>query len=71
MQLPNSVPESDPANLWAIQNNLISIAENLLGKRDRSKTIYQPVFADDGPRIVNAFSLDGAVVKLSNNNQWC
>ena len=65
MQLPQTKPRDDPNALWALQMELLSIAESALGPRDASKRICAPQFVDDGPRIRNTPSLDGAFVELS------
>lgn len=51
-ELPSTIPEHDPSGLWAVQQQLITLAEQVLGQRDRTQTLYQPVFRDDGPRLV-------------------
>ncbi len=60
-------PRENPSALWSVQLQLLQLAEDILGSRDASKTIYQPVFADDGPRIRNTPDLDGAFAELSRN----
>ena len=67
MQLPESMPRDDPAALWALQAELLSIAESILGTRDLTKQICQPRFTDSGPIIRNALGLDGAYIELSRN----
>ena len=62
-----SLPGQDPVALWSVQLQLLRLAEGILGPRDISKTIYQPVFADDGPYIRNTPNLDGAFAELSRN----
>ena len=69
MQLPQTSPRNDPVALWALQQQLLSLAEAALGPRDASKKIYQPVFADDGPHIRNTPELDGAFAELSRNSE--
>jgi hypothetical protein len=69
MQLPTSLPESDPSNLWAMQNTLLMMAENLVGARDKTKNIYQPTFHENGPQIRNTPSFDGAFVELGNGSK--
>ena len=69
MQLPQTSPRSDPVALWALQQQLLSLAEAALGARDTSKKIYQPTFADDGPHIRNTPELDGAFAELSRNSE--
>ena len=63
----NSRPGSNPVSLWKIQLDLMKCAEDILGPRDKSKIIYQPIFADDGPYIRNTPNLDGAFAELSRN----
>ena len=65
--LTTASPGQDPSALWAVQLQLLALAENTLGHRDVSKVIYQPVFADDGPYIRNTPNLDGAFAELSRN----
>lgn len=65
MNLPTSIPENDPAALWWLQGVLMNWAEQLVGKRNQSKKIYQPAFHENGPHIRNSPSLDGAFVELS------
>ena len=60
-------PRDDPSSLWSVQLRLLQLAEDILGSRDASKTIYQPVFADDAPYIRNTPNFDGAFAKLSRN----
>jgi len=69
MRLPTSVPEYDPSGLWALQQELLALAEQLLGKRDQTKTIYQPTFHENGPHIRNTPNLDGAFVELGNGSK--
>ena len=66
MKLPETNPRDDTAGLWALQLELLSIAESILGPRDVSKKIYQPEFTNgDIPSISNTPNLDGAFVLLS------
>ena len=67
MQLPDGRPEVDPQALWRLQNELLTLAESLLGPRDSAKKIYQPNFDSDGPHIRNTPNLDGAFAELSPN----
>ena len=60
-------PKEDPSAVWSVQLQLLSLADDILGPRDASKTICQPVFADDGPYIRNTPNLDGAFAELSRN----
>ncbi len=64
-------PGGDPSALWTVQLQLLRLAEDTLGPRDSSKTIYQPVFADNGPFIRNTPNLDGAFAELSRNAEAC
>ena len=63
----NPLPGRNPSALWTMQLQLLRLAESILGQRDTSKTIYQPIFADDGPYIRNTPNLDGAFAELSRN----
>ena len=60
-------PREDPSALWSVQLQLLSLAEHILGPRDDSKVIHQPVFTDHDPNIRNTPNLDGAFVELSRN----
>jgi hypothetical protein len=64
---PANAPIDDPSALWRLQNVLLAEAEALLGPRDSSKKIFQPVIHVDGPRIRNTPNFDGAFVELSTN----
>lgn len=64
MNFPTSIPEHDPSSLWALQQQLLSMAEVLVGERDRSKKIHQPGFHKNGPQIRNTPKLDGVFVEL-------
>jgi len=64
MQLPTSIPEHDPSGLWALQLELLALAEQLVGERDSSKNIYQPAFHENGPHLRNTPTLDGAFAEL-------
>ena len=65
MQLPEAKPRDDPSTLWALQVELMSVAQSILGPRDTSKQVYQPQFTDFGPCIRNTPDLDGAFAELS------
>lgn len=69
IQLPETNPVDDPEALWVLQVELLALAESTLGRRDLSKTIYQPQFSDDGPLIRNTPNLDGAFAELSRNGE--
>ena len=58
-------PGQDPSALWTMQRQLLSLAEDVLGPRDVSKTICQPTFVAGGPRIRNTSNPDGAFAELS------
>ena len=53
--------------LWSVQLQLLSLAEHILGPRDVSKVMYQPIFTDHDPNIRNTPNLDGAFAELSRN----
>ena len=55
--------------LWSLQLELLSMAESVLGPRDKSKKIYQPKFTDEGPLLRNTPNLDGAFVELSRSGE--
>lgn len=65
MQLPETRPRDDPGTLGALQVELMSVAQSILGPRDTSKQVCQPQFTDDGPCIRNTPDLDGAFAELS------
>ena len=60
-------PREDPSALWSVQLQLLSLAEHILGPRDVSKVIYQPILTDHDPNIRNTPNLDGAFAELSRN----
>ena len=60
-------PRKDPSALWSVQLQLLSLAEHILGPRDVSKVMYQPIFTDHDPNIRNTPNLDGAFAELSRN----
>ena len=66
-----SSPGQDPSGLWSVQLQLLKLAEDTLGPRDISKTIFQPAFVDDGPHIRNTPNLHGAFVEVSRNADGC
>ena len=70
-RLPETKPRDDPGALWALQVDLLSMAESILGRRDHSKKIYQPQFSDHGPCIRNTPNLDGAFAELSRASELC
>ena len=65
IQLPETMPRDTPEALWALQLELLSMAESTLGHRDITKKIYSPQFSDEGPCIRNTPNLDGAFAELS------
>ena len=65
MQLPETIPKDDPQFLWALQLELLSMAQSILGDRDLSKVLGRPLFTDGGPNIRNTLNLDGACAELS------
>ena len=60
-------PRKDPSALWSVQLQLLSLAEDTLGRRDVSKVICQPILTDHDPNIRNTPNLDGAFAELSRN----
>ena len=64
-QLPTTIPDNDPEGLFSLQNELLALAEGLIGRRDPATKIFQPAFHADGPRIYNTPALDWAVIQLS------
>lgn len=67
MIFPPNRPDAADVDLWQLQSELILLAEGLLGPRDSSKQIFQPIFTDDGPRLRNTNDLNGAYAELSFN----
>jgi hypothetical protein len=47
--------------------DLLSRAEAAFGSRDAAKKIFQPVFNDTGPYLINTPTFDGAFAALSRN----
>ena len=56
MQLPDAKPCDDPDHLFRLQNELMTMAEAILGPRDSSIPLAPPRFVDDGPYIEMAFT---------------
>ncbi|MBN2577826.1 MAG: hypothetical protein JXB10_02460 [Pirellulales bacterium] len=69
LSFPSQRPDSESvaSYLWKVQQDLLDQAERLLGPRDKSKKIYQPVFQDNGPYTINTPNMDGAFAALSRN----
>jgi hypothetical protein len=67
MDFPRTRPDESAAALWQLQQELLLLAEGLLGPRDGAKKIYQPQFQAGGPSMWNTPSLDGAFAELSLN----
>jgi hypothetical protein len=67
LSFPSFRPDTDEGEpmLWAIQQQLLGHAEVLFGARNQSKKIYQPIFREDGPIVINTPTLDGAFAALS------
>jgi len=61
------LPKDSEVAVWALQNFLLEKAENLLGKKEQDKQIFQPTFEARGPFIRNRVQKDGAWAVLSNN----
>ena len=63
-------PTDDPARLWALQLELLALAEDLFGPRDPLLQLLPPQFYGDIPII--GFTLDqtGAFAQLSLNGQY-
>ena len=66
-EFPIELPKDDPVTLWKLQQHLIVEAESRFGARDNNKIVYQPIFREDGPIIINTPNLDGAFAALSPN----
>jgi hypothetical protein len=64
---PQTRPDSGQSApmVWTIQNELLARAESMLGSRNQSKKVYQPIFRSDGPVVVNTPNFDGAFAALS------
>ena len=67
LTFPALPPKDDPTTLWSLQQQLLAAAESRFGQRDTNKQIYQPIFRDDGPILINTPNLDGAFAALSQN----
>lgn len=65
MQFPDLLPRDNAPAVWTFQSELLSEVEQLLGKGDSTKTICQPTFEADGPRVRNSENLDRAWAELS------
>ncbi|MFL9814551.1 hypothetical protein D7241_14960 [Stutzerimonas sp. VN223-3] len=71
-QFPEYPPIKSKPDMWALQNFLLKKAEELIGAKDQTKTIFQPTFEGDRPCIMNSVQGDGAWASLSSNasNYW-
>jgi hypothetical protein len=69
MLFPTTRPDdaASASALWSIQMDLLSRAEAVFGRRDTTKKIFQPVFEDTNPHLINTPTFDGAFVALSRN----
>lgn len=67
LKFPVERPDQRPVEVWSIQQLLLRNAEQMLGPRDLAKKIYQPVFKDNGPILINTPNFDGAFAALSMN----
>lgn len=67
MDFPQAHPRDAASALWQLQDELLLLAEGLLGPRDRTKIISQPQFQPGGPVMRNTPTLDGAFAELSLN----
>ncbi|ELI5735385.1 hypothetical protein RRK63_004115 [Vibrio fluvialis] len=62
-----NVKPTNASALWQLQLELLAKAENLFGKRDQSKKIYQPSWDPEGPHIRYTPTKDGAFAELGDN----
>ena len=62
-------PIDDPAVLWALQLELLAIAEALFGPRDASFQLYQPQFFVEGPNVRFSVDQEGVWAELSYNGR--
>ena len=64
---PNRRPDQSPSELWALQNELLRLAELELGPRASTKKVYQPTFSQCGPILINTPNFDGSFAELGQN----
>jgi len=60
-------PRNSASEVWRLQQFLLAEAESRLGPMDRTKKLYQPIFKNGRPHIINTPSCDGAFASLSQN----
>lgn len=60
-------PQDDSVALWQLQQFLLCECQTRFGNKNPNKKLYQPIFRDDGPFVINTLNLDGAFAALSNN----
>jgi hypothetical protein len=72
MGFPSGRPDANPVGVWSVQQDLLARAQRLLGPRDETKQIFQPVFSPGGPHLINTPACDGAFAALSMEaaNYW-
>lgn len=66
-QFPNDLPVDNAPAVWTLQQFLLAHAESRFGRRTPGKKLYQPVFDNARPCIINTPNLDGAFASLSKN----
>ena len=65
----STAPIDDPVRVWALQLELMAIAEALFGPRDVSYQLYQPQFYEWGPNVRFTYDGSGVYSELSNNGR--
>ena len=66
-QFPKDLPIDNAPAVWALQQFLLTEAESCFGQKNPEKKLYQPVFNNANPHIINTPNLDGAFASLSND----
>ena len=66
----STAPIDDPSSLWALQLELLAMAEALFGPRYPSYQLYQPQFYEEGPNLRFGLDQQGVWAEISCNGRF-